>query len=227
MNDSLRPAGGADAGVADRLAAGRAELRQRHVDDQAEGRAQRAGDAAQSRRSRVGGGEARVHARNASAVAVLPQRGHDRHGRMDARAPSSSTEDFCARGGGVPSACGASDFLIERVADDIAERLAVVLRQFDLAVDLGTAGRRGAARAGGERQGRHDCCGRRRRRRRPARSRSSPTRRRCRSATARSISWCRRCRCNSPTTCRACWCRSGARCGRTACCSRRCSAATR
>jgi SAM-dependent methyltransferase len=35
---------------------------------------------------------------------------------------------------------GASDFLIERVADDIAERLAVVLRQFDLAVDLGTPG---------------------------------------------------------------------------------------
>ncbi len=35
---------------------------------------------------------------------------------------------------------GASDFLIERVAADIAERLAVVLRQFDLAVDLGTAG---------------------------------------------------------------------------------------
>jgi SAM-dependent methyltransferase len=35
---------------------------------------------------------------------------------------------------------GASDFLIERVAEDIAERLAVVLRQFDLAVDLGTPG---------------------------------------------------------------------------------------
>ncbi len=35
---------------------------------------------------------------------------------------------------------GASDFLIERVAADIAERLAVVLRQFDLAVDLGTPG---------------------------------------------------------------------------------------
>ena len=35
---------------------------------------------------------------------------------------------------------GASDFLIERVAEDIAERLSVVLRQFDVAVDLGTAG---------------------------------------------------------------------------------------
>ena len=33
---------------------------------------------------------------------------------------------------------GASDFLLERVADDIAERLSVVLRRFDVAVDLGT-----------------------------------------------------------------------------------------
>lgn len=35
---------------------------------------------------------------------------------------------------------GASDFLIERVAEDIADRLSAVLRQFALAVDLGTAG---------------------------------------------------------------------------------------
>jgi SAM-dependent methyltransferase len=35
---------------------------------------------------------------------------------------------------------GASDFLVERVAEEIADRLAVVLRQFDLAVDLGTPG---------------------------------------------------------------------------------------
>src|SRR5262245_28590841 len=35
---------------------------------------------------------------------------------------------------------GASEFLVERVAEDIAERLSVVLRQFDLAVDLGTPG---------------------------------------------------------------------------------------
>jgi SAM-dependent methyltransferase len=35
---------------------------------------------------------------------------------------------------------GASDFLIERVAEEIAERLAVVLRRFDVAVDLGTPG---------------------------------------------------------------------------------------
>jgi SAM-dependent methyltransferase len=35
---------------------------------------------------------------------------------------------------------GASDFLTERVAEDIADRLSAVLRQFTLAVDLGTAG---------------------------------------------------------------------------------------
>jgi SAM-dependent methyltransferase len=35
---------------------------------------------------------------------------------------------------------GVSDFLTERVADDIAERLSVVLRQFDRVVDLGTPG---------------------------------------------------------------------------------------
>jgi SAM-dependent methyltransferase len=35
---------------------------------------------------------------------------------------------------------GASDFLVERLAEDIAERLSVVLRRFDVAVDLGTPG---------------------------------------------------------------------------------------
>lgn len=35
---------------------------------------------------------------------------------------------------------GVSDFLLERMAGDIAERLSVVLRQFDLAVDLGAPG---------------------------------------------------------------------------------------
>ena len=35
---------------------------------------------------------------------------------------------------------GLSTFLVERVADDIAERLSAVLRRFELAVDLGTPG---------------------------------------------------------------------------------------
>jgi SAM-dependent methyltransferase len=36
------------------------------------------------------------------------------------------------------AALGAATFLIDRVADDLAERLSAVLRRFDLAVDLGT-----------------------------------------------------------------------------------------
>ena len=35
---------------------------------------------------------------------------------------------------------GPSTFLLDRVAEDVAERLAAVLRQFDIAVDLGTPG---------------------------------------------------------------------------------------
>ena len=35
-------------------------------------------------------------------------------------------------------ALGAETFLIDRVAADLAERLSAVLRQFDLAVDLGS-----------------------------------------------------------------------------------------
>ena len=37
-------------------------------------------------------------------------------------------------------AMGPATFLLDRVADDIADRLATVLRRFDLAVDLGTPG---------------------------------------------------------------------------------------
>ncbi len=35
---------------------------------------------------------------------------------------------------------GASTFLLDRVVEDMGERLAAVLRQFELAVDLGTPG---------------------------------------------------------------------------------------
>jgi len=38
------------------------------------------------------------------------------------------------------AALGPANFLIERVADDLGERLATVLRRFDLAVDLGSPG---------------------------------------------------------------------------------------
>ena len=137
----------------------------------------------------------------------MTQMAHDaRHAR------SSSTASCCARGGGARERLGASDFLLERVAEDIAERLAAVLRRFDVAVDLGTPGeavRRALAasgKVGTVVAANAHCCAAERR------WRSSPTRRRCRSATARSISWCRRWRCSSSTTCPARWCRSAARC---------------
>src|SRR5580692_4918360 len=38
------------------------------------------------------------------------------------------------------AALGPATFLLDRVADDLAERLQVVLRQFDVALDLGTPG---------------------------------------------------------------------------------------
>src|SRR5580698_11558822 len=38
------------------------------------------------------------------------------------------------------AALGPANFLLDRVADDLAERLTTVLRRFDLAVDLGTPG---------------------------------------------------------------------------------------
>jgi SAM-dependent methyltransferase len=38
------------------------------------------------------------------------------------------------------AAMGAETFLLDRVADDVADRLATVLRRFDLALDLGTPG---------------------------------------------------------------------------------------
>ncbi len=138
MNESLRPAGRAQPGVADRLAAGGAKLRQRHVDDQAERRAQRAGDPAQPRRPRVCGGELRLHA------ATLPRLWCFLNAVMTewSMTPSPIIFDrplLRARRRRAERR-GASDFLIERIADEMAERLSVVLRQFDLAVDLGTPG---------------------------------------------------------------------------------------
>jgi SAM-dependent methyltransferase len=49
------------------------------------------------------------------------------------------------------AALGPATFLLDRVAEDVADRLAAVLRRFELAVDLGTAGeavRLGLARLG-------------------------------------------------------------------------------
>ena len=128
---------------------------------------------------------------------------------MVSRARSSSTASSCARGGARAAALGPSTFLLDRVAEDLADRLAAVLRRFELRGRSRHADRCGAARARRQRQGRHHHRRRRAGRRcaaargSDAHSRSRPTRRRCRSATPRSISSCRRWRCSSSTICPA------------------------
>ncbi len=104
------------------------------------------------------------------------------------------------------TALGPATFLLDRVAGDLLERLAAVLRRFDVGGRSRHAGRCGAQRAGSARLGRNDrdrgCAARIRRGKRPKTS-SSPTKRRCRFARRRSISSYRRWRCNSSTICPA------------------------
>ena len=78
---------------------------------------------------------------------------------------------------------GPATFLLDRVADDLADRLAAVLRRFDLALDLGTPGEAVArgARARSARSGR-SLCGAAPVPARERRHLSSPMRRRCRFA---------------------------------------------
>ena len=128
------------------------------------------------------------------------------------------------------AAMGPATFLLDRVADDLADRLAAVLRRFELALDLGTPSE--AVRAALARLGsvgtivaavpQADIAARR-----AGAVASSPTRRRCRSRTARSISSFRRWRCSSSTTCRARSSRSAARSSPTGCFSPPSSAARR
>ncbi len=73
MNDSLRPAGRAQAGAVDRLAAGRAELRQRDVDDVPQRGAQRAADAREAPRRDLGGFDLPLHGAHAIALTHEPQ----------------------------------------------------------------------------------------------------------------------------------------------------------
>ena len=82
-------------------------------------------------------------------------RDRDTRSETCAQSPIIFDRQLLRGAGGARAALGPSTFLIERVAEDIAERLAAVLRRFELARRSRHARRRGAARARGERQGRH------------------------------------------------------------------------
>ena len=233
----LGPAGGAQPGVADRLAAGGAKLRQRDVDDQAERRAQRAGDpakparcagnATKPRRPRVCGGEPRLHDATLAAVVVLPQRGHDRmeHDvQPDHLRPAPAARAAAARR--AARRVRLSDRAHRRRDGRAAGGGAAAVRSRGRSRH---AGRGGAARACGQRQGRHHRRGqsachagaRRHAGGRRRRGGAAVPRRRARSRGVGAVAAVRQ--------------RPAGRAGadqaraarRTACCSPRCSAATR
>ena len=127
-------------------------------------------------------------------------------------------------------ALGPSTFLIDRVAEELGDRLAAVLRSFERAVDLGTptdAVRRVLAASGkvGGIIAADALAGRFR-----SRWRFAGRRRRGGAAVPRRFARSRRVRAragNSSTICRARSSRSGARSGPTGCCWRRSPAAIR
>ena len=194
----LRPAGRAQALAADRLAAGRAELRQRHVDGKPEGRAQarrQAGRSGPVERRWRGPRAWNERYRSCARASTFPG-WRKRQNAVMSQSPIIFDRNLLRARRRRAAALGPATFLIDRVAEDFSDRLATVLRRFELAVDLGTptdAVRRALRR---ERQGRQD-------HHHAADGTSRPTRRRCRSATARSISSSPRSRCSSSTICRA------------------------
>ncbi len=153
MKRQFRPARGAQAdAVADRLAAGRAQRRQRHVERE------RASAAAQSARR-----ETCVSA--TGAVGSMACRGNARSCLQSVpdvsqtTARPSSTAPCCARARQRARALGAGD-LPARPGRRRAGRAAAprCCASSIVAVDLGTPHRRGAPRAGRERQGRDHRC---------------------------------------------------------------------
>jgi hypothetical protein len=81
MNESFDQQAAHSPSPPDRLAAGRTELRQRHIDGKPEGRTQRAGKPGEAARANVGG-EVPVHGMNAIAPARAPQRPWTKKDRM-------------------------------------------------------------------------------------------------------------------------------------------------
>src|SRR5262245_38630103 len=152
----LGPADGTQTRAVDRLATGRAKLRQRDVEHEPEARAQGAAQPGKA----LGRNRLPLHGGYANAASCRPQRcsGQLRRGLVPLRGdPTSSLHPRRGNEKEMVSAhplvfdrrrqrthrmraaaLGASTFLIERVAEDLSDRLAAVLRRFECALDLGT-----------------------------------------------------------------------------------------
>ena len=144
MNESFDQQAAHRPGVADRLAAGGAEVRQRDVDRVAQSRAQRRTQAGKAAGPGFAGRDLPVHTQTLAPLCaglnvliIAAERCCSRDARWH-QARSSSTVLSCARGARARRRSGRSTFLLDRVAEDVADRLAAVLRRFERAVDLGT-----------------------------------------------------------------------------------------
>src|SRR5262249_3062268 len=149
-------AGGTQAGAVDRLATGRAQLRQRNVEHEPQARAQGAAQPGKA----FGRDGLPLHEGYANAADCEPQRRSGQLRRTLAPLRGHPTSSLRPRRGNEKAmvsahplvfdrrrqrthrmraaALGPSTFLIERVAEDLSDRLAPVLRRFEYALDLGT-----------------------------------------------------------------------------------------
>ena len=114
----------------DHLAAGRAERRQRDIERQPQRRAQR------PRHAPERGGLAFLYCRRRRHGITLSREG----ARHQCLITPFSIVNCSPCGAPARSKRGAETFLLDHVAHDLAERLSVVLRKFEVAADIGTPG---------------------------------------------------------------------------------------
>ena len=164
------PACRADALAIDRLAAGDAQRRQRDVEREPRGYAPtrrgrrvsaprrwprdgRGGDASASMERRLAPGmcSRRVksaglrHDVHSASDPAYPDR-HAPATKPDRRTPFCSTAPCCARGSDRARRAGPATFLLDRVVEDMAERLQAVTRGFSDVADIWTPGEAAADR---------------------------------------------------------------------------------